>query len=70
MPRQGEVTLVVDGATNVADEVTAEEVKVQVAALMSSGQSPSSAAKIASKQLGVPRRQAYAAALGVQRDNK
>lgn len=69
-PAKGEVTLVVDGATNVADEVTAEEVKVQVAALMSSGQSTSSAAKIASKQLGVPRRQAYAAALGVQRDNE
>jgi len=64
------VTLVVDGATHVADEVTAEEVKLQVAALMSSGQSTSSAAKIASKQLGVPRRQAYAVALEVQRDKE
>ena len=64
------MTLVVDGATHVADEVTAEEVKVHVAVLMSSGQSTSSAAKIASKQLGVPRRQAYAAALGIQRDKE
>jgi len=56
--------------TLVADEVTAEEVKMQVAALMSSGQSTSSAAKITSKQLGVPRRQAYAAALGIQRDKE
>jgi len=64
------VTLVVDGATHVADEVTAEEVKMQVAALMSSGQSTSSAAKITSKQLGAPRRQAYAAALGIQRDKE
>ncbi len=64
------MTLVVDGATHVADEVTAEEVKLQVAALMSSGQSTSSAAKITSKQLGVPRRQAYAAALGIQSDKE
>ena len=56
----------IDGAMHVADEVTTEEIKQQVAALMTSGQSTSSAAKIASKQLGVPRRQAYAAALEVQ----
>ncbi len=60
---QGEVTLVIDGAACVVHKFTAEEVKQQVVALMSSGQSPASAAKIASKQSGVPRRQAYAAAV-------
>lgn len=63
---QGEVTLVIEGATQLAAEVTAEELSHQVAALISSGHSTSSAAKLASKQLGVPRRQAYAAALELQ----
>ena len=59
----------IDGAMHEAVEVTAAEIKQQVAALMTSGQSTSSAAKTASKQLGVPRRQAYAAALEVQASN-
>lgn len=63
---KGEVTLVIEGATQLAAEVTAEELRHQVAALIASGHSTSSAAKLASKQLGVPRRQAYAAALELQ----
>lgn len=63
---QGEITMLIEGAMPVDDTITPDELKKQVASLIASGQSTSSAAKIASKQLGVPRRQAYAAALQVQ----
>ena len=62
---QGEVTLVIDKAAPADDSITPDELRVQLASLLASGQSTSSAAKIASKQLGVPRREAYAAALAL-----
>ena len=64
------MTLVIEGASPIASKVSAEEVKQKVAALMSSGELPSAAAKIVSKQLGVRRKQAYSAALEVQDENK
>ena len=63
---QGEITVLIDGAVPADDTITSDELRQQVASLIASGQSTSSAAKIASKQLGVPRRQAYAAALQMQ----
>lgn len=63
---QGEITVLIDGAMPGDDTITPDELRQQVASLIASGQSTSSAAKIASKQLGVPRRQAYAAALQIQ----
>lgn len=63
---QGEITVLIDGAVPADDTITSDELRQQVASLIASGQSTSSAAKIASKQLGVPRRQAYAAALLMQ----
>ena len=63
---QGEITVLIDGAMPGDDTITPDELRQQVASLIASGQSTSSAAKIASKQLGVPRRQAYAAALEIQ----
>ena len=65
---QGEITMLIEGAMPGDDKITPDELKMQVTSLIASGQSTSSAAKIASKQLGVPRRQAYAAALEVQVD--
>ena len=62
MSLQGELTLVIEGASPIASEASAEDVRE----LMSSGESTSSAAKLVSKQLGVRRKQAYAAALDVQ----
>ena len=63
---QGEITMLIDGAMPGDDAITADELRQQVASLIACGQSTSSAAKIASKQLGVSRRQAYAAALETQ----
>lgn len=63
---QGEITMLIEGAMPGDDTITPDELRKQVTSLIASGQSTSSAAKIASKQLGVPRRQAYAAALEVQ----
>lgn len=48
------------------DTITSDELRQQLVSLIASGQSTSSAAKIASKQLGVPRREAYALALEIQ----
>ena len=58
--------MLIDGAMPGDEIITPDEIRLQVASLIASGQSTSSAAKIASKQLGVPRRQAYAAALDIQ----
>lgn len=69
MRMQGEITLLIDGAVPADDTVTPDELRQQLASLIASGQSTSSAAKIASKQLGMPRRQAYAAALELQGAN-
>lgn len=63
---QGEITMLIDGAMPGDDAITPDELRKQMVSLIASGQSTSSAAKIASKQLGVPRRQAYAAALEIQ----
>ena len=63
---QGEITLLIDGAVPADDTITPDELRQQVASLIASGQSTSSAAKIASKQLGMSRKQAYAAALELQ----
>ena len=56
----------IEGAKLQNVEVSTEDIKQHVLGLMSSGESTSSAAKIASQQLGVRRKQAYAAALEMQ----
>ena len=63
---QGEITVLVEGAMPGDDTITSDELRQQVVSLIASGQSTSSAAKIASKQLGVARREAYAVALEIQ----
>lgn len=63
---QGEITLLIEGALPSDDTITSDELRLQLVSLIASGQSTSSAAKIASKQLGVARREAYAVALEIQ----
>ncbi|KAL3139566.1 hypothetical protein ABBQ38_003886 [Trebouxia sp. C0009 RCD-2024] len=63
---KGEITLLIEGAMPGDDTITSDELRQQLVSLIASGQSTSSAAKIASKQLGVPRREAYALALEIQ----
>ena len=63
---QGEITLLIAGAVPGDDVVTSDELRQQVASLIASPQSTSNSSKTASKQLGVSRRRAYAAALELQ----
>lgn len=62
--------MLVQGADNQESEVSAEDIGAAVTAVMASGQSLSSAAKLVSKQLGVSRSKAYAAALTVSKSRE
>ncbi len=60
---QGEVTVVVEGASQGACPPADADLRGQVQELMQRGESPSQAAKLVAAQCNVPRGQVYAVAL-------
>ncbi|MBI3910378.1 MAG: 16S rRNA (cytidine(1402)-2'-O)-methyltransferase [Armatimonadetes bacterium] len=63
MPVRGEVVIIVAGAAEAAPPASPQRVTTRVAELLQEGLSPSAAARQAAEEMGVSRREAYAAAL-------
>jgi 16S rRNA C1402 (ribose-2'-O) methylase RsmI len=60
---QGEVTIVVEGFVTASTQASAEDIEQHLSKLLHEGHSPSQAARMAAKALGVPRNDAYDAAV-------
>ena len=60
---QGEVTIVVEGCVAAGSQATAVDIEQHLSKLLQEGHPPSRAARMAAKTLGVPRNDAYDAAV-------